>query len=217
MRLGKKFAAVFGAACLTLAGLAGCSGSKEAQESKEEPLGEKVAEATVGGCPVILWENGTLEFTCSEMTINNGGGLALSEGDLQYRIEEIKRVKSGPIKVSGSLGDLFRGARNLSDISDLKNWDVSDVTYMGDVFSYTNISSVDALANWDVSKVENMRSMFTETGIKSVDALAKWDTSNVTFMMWMFVGTNIKSVDDLPNWDLSNLTHSTKQIFSEEW
>ena len=205
--------------CVALAGfgLAGCSGSKGTQESKEEPLGEKVVETTVGGCPITLWENGTLEFTCSEMVIHSGGGLQYSSDDLRYRMEEIKRIKSGPIKVSGTLREFFKSAHNLSDISDLKNWDVSDVTSMDSMLGYTSISNVDALANWDTSKVENMREMFADTKITSVDALANWDTSNVEVMFWMFSGTGVKSPDDLPKkWDLSNLDHSTEQMFSDE-
>lgn len=65
-----------------------------------------------GDCPVQLWSDGTLEFTCSVLDNTSGkgwsGNISDAGGSLNSKYEgNITRVKSGQITVKGPLQGLF--------------------------------------------------------------------------------------------------------------
>ena len=107
------------------------------------------------------------------------------------------------------MGNMFSYCINLTSL-DVSNWDTSNVTDMRSMF-YTcqNLTSVGDLSNWVTSNVTNMRTMFEGCyNLTSVGDLSKWDTSKVVDMYGMF-GTcqNLTSVGDLSKWDTSMVTN----------
>ena len=80
-------------------------------------------------------------------------------------------------------------------------WDVSSVTNMGSMFSYTMFNH--DISNWDVSSVTNMSYMFDGAGFNH--DISNWDVSSVTNMNGIFAGTNFNG--DISSWNVSNVTN----------
>lgn len=66
----------------------------------------------------------------------------------------------------------------------IREWDVSGITDMADIFFGINLLNGD-ISNWDVSSVTTMNSMFMSAKYFDGD-LSKWDVSNVLDMSNMF-------------------------------
>ena len=109
----------------------------------------------------------------------------------------------------------------LTDISDIADWDTSNVTNMCGLFSGAK-SLPDALAirNWDTSNVTDMSYMFSKaTSLVFVD-VSNWNTSNVTNMTCMFqVGESwagngqLREINGLENLDVSKVTDMTCMFY----
>ena len=105
----------------------------------------------------------------------------------------------------------------LSDISELSNWDMSNVEDMGYVFYGDKmLTDISALSAWDVSNVKKTSSMFDGvSSLSDISALASWNTSSLERMTSMFGSTAITNVDaletkqyegkDYVSWDVSNV------------
>ena len=119
-------------------------------------------------------------------------------------------------KVSSMKG-MFDNAHSLS-VSNISEWDVSNVTNMSRLFLHTRYFNED-ISNWDVSNVTDMSSMFTGNEIFNQD-ISNWDTRNVTDMSNMFAGCN-KFNQDISTWNVSKVTNmegmfSGASIFSHD-
>lgn len=68
--------------------------------------------------------------------------------------------------------------------SDIVYWDTSNVTDMGQMFSFASAFNQD-IDSWDTSNVTNMRAMFQSASSFNQD-IGGWDTSSVTNMNIMF-------------------------------
>uniref|UniRef100_UPI003364F523 BspA family leucine-rich repeat surface protein n=1 Tax=Apilactobacillus waqarii TaxID=2851006 RepID=UPI003364F523 len=101
---------------------------------------------------------------------------------------------------------------NLSDISALKNWNVSNVTNMSTLFSGTSLTNLDSISKWDVSNVTDMSSMFNYTKIPDVNGIKDWNTGNVTNMYSMFEHTSLTDLSGLQNWDVSKVTDMSRMF-----
>ena len=84
---------------------------------------------------------------------------------------------------------------------DLNYIDVSQVTYMANLFKNTDFQG--NVSDWDVSSVKDMRGMFY--GCENFNSdLSKWNVSKVRDMMYMFHGCkNFNS--DLSKWNVSKV------------
>ena len=103
--------------------------------------------------------------------------------------EELKDIILERIKTKG----------NKVDLNDI---DVSQITDMSNLFSYTDFNG--DISCWDVSNVTDMCDMFCWCESFNQD-ISTWDVSNVTNMERMFYGC--KSFNkDISNWDVSNVT-----------
>ena len=103
---------------------------------------------------------------------------------------------------------MFLGAASFG--GDISTWDVSSVTGMVSMFSYTRLFNSD-ISKWDVSSVKDMSAMFLDAFSFNVD-ISKWDISNVVNMDYMFM--NAAAFDKLlcaPAWVSS--TASRESMF----
>ena len=95
---------------------------------------------------------------------------------------------------------MFQGT-TVSEIPNINNWDVSNVTNMYGMFAGAFAFNQD-IGNWDVSKVTRMNYMFSQASSFNQD-IGNWDVSNVSTMYYMFSGaTNFNQ--NLGKWKLYN-------------
>ena len=129
------------------------------------------------------------------------GGVTVRAQDLKTRLPEdmfgeiremhpllTPKLTNATIKraVRDYLNGGARKQRVVTKYGEIRNWDVSNVTNMEEMFGDAH-SFNQPLSNWNVSKVTNMGGMFEDA--KSFNQpLNNWNVSNVTFMNRMFNG-----------------------------
>ncbi|MDA8707731.1 BspA family leucine-rich repeat surface protein, partial [Cyclobacteriaceae bacterium] len=79
-----------------------------------------------------------------------------------------------------NMDNLFNQAFDFNQ--DISSWDVSNVTSMSDMFSYTDFNQ--DISSWDVRNVTNMSAMFANTDFNQ--DISFWDVSKVTDMNSVF-------------------------------
>ena len=103
---------------------------------------------------------------------------------------------------------MFAGV-NLTSL-DLRNFNTSNVTNMGDMFSDANLTGLD-LSSFDTSNVTNMSNMFRYlSGIEEVD-LRNFNTCNVRNMSKMFDKCKVNSID-ISGWNISNVENMSEMF-----
>lgn len=123
-------------------------------------------------------------------------------------------------KTSSNLKNIsgaFSGNTNITDLSGLKNWDVSGVTYFDGAFSgAANLTDVSAIADWNTRSLTSASGMFSgATGITNINVLKNWDVSHVTNFSGMFSGlTQVTNFAQLANWDVSSGTNFNSMFSS---
>jgi surface protein len=87
------------------------------------------------------------------------------------------------------MSGMFYNCSGLTSLDSISNWDTSNVTSMGSMFSYcTGLTSLD-LSNWDTSKVTNMFQMFCNC-LGLTEIKMGGDVSKVTNVSGMFYDIN---------------------------
>ena len=122
-------------------------------------------------------------------------------------------TESDVITMNPDSSRLFRRLSALSDISELANWDASNVTSLYTAFSQTtSLTSVSALSGWDTSSVTNLEMVFlADTGLTSLDGLNNWNVSNATSLLGLFYGcTGITDISALIDWNVGNVQNMTQ-------
>ena len=121
----------------------------------------------------------------------------------------IKKVESiGTIVLNASSVYLFYGS-NLTDLTGLAGWKVSNVTNTDAMFQHCrNLTDLTGLAGWDVPSVTKMTRMFANCrSLTDLTALKDWKVSNVTDMSIMFFGcSSLTDATALAYWNVSKVT-----------
>ena len=191
----------------------------------------KITLAKEGGdsnSPVYLGENGVTIKVRDGAEIGDTGEVngvtytVVDEAILRQMVEDGEDVSKVATTRVQNMSKLFLLKNNISDISnwdvsnvtdmfamfstassfnqDISGWDVSKVTDMSEMFDKTSFNQ--PIGNWNVSNVTNMRFMFYKTPFNQ--DISNWNVGNVTNMEWMFVDTNFDQ--DIGDWDVSNVT-----------
>lgn len=149
--------------------------------------------------------------------------LSLAPGKYLTNDEDIKPLVRNYIKIFGYDCDLnWIDTSNVTDMSylfdemrsftgNVSEWDVSNVTDMGNMFGSTNFNG--DLSKWDVSNVTNMDSMF-EFSLFNGD-ISNWDVSNVTDMSYMFMESQFNG--DISKWNVSNVEEMTCMFYKSQF
>lgn len=101
-----------------------------------------------------------------------------------------------------SFVDMFRTCTSLGTITNIDDWDVSNVTTMSFMFNLSGYSG--SIDSWNTSSVTNMQSMFNNADSfnSSIDS---WDVSNVTSFNGMFSNAAIYN-QSMNSWTLNSVS-----------
>ena len=107
-----------------------------------------------------------------------------------------------------SLENMFMGCFSLTDISSLKDWDVSNICSMKGMFNECNsLNDLSPLSGWNVVNVGTMNSMFENCfSLGSVSSLWQWKTFKLSDMGHMFDDCHsMEDIFGLKYWDVGNV------------
>lgn len=146
-------------------------------------------------------ENSTfLEFDCSP----TAGGAARTKPVLQIIKFDISEL---PLTSVRNLFHFFQYVRNFDAI---KDWDVSNITDMTDMFSFCFSAWYFDLSNWNTRSLTNAANMFTQCRDVNSINLSGWNTKRLLYVSNMFSDCKSLISLDLSNWDLSHMpNHNT--------
>ena len=188
--------------------------------------------AGAGGAQWTLYDDGVLVVESGTINRNVTVSLWAAWADDIVHIEFRGPITAGPnlhslfrglvrletiiglehFDVSGVTGNngmhaMFQDTHALRYISDLSEWDTSNVRDTRNMFMRTALETIDGISAWDVSNVLDMRTMFQHApNLTSLD-LSSWNPTNVQAMQFMFANTPaLTSVGDLSNWDTGSAT-----------
>jgi surface protein len=104
-------------------------------------------------------------------------------------------------KNSDELSSAVKGyPGNMKQYGNSSLWDVSKVTDMSYMFSYSKFAG--DISTWDVSNVKDMSRMFHYSQFQG--DISDWDVSNVHNMSQMFYYSQFNG--DISDWDVSKVT-----------
>ena len=146
------------------------------------------------------------DVNMNSMFNDSGGSIVMPDGTV---LTQAPQQALAPITNSNihSLVDeyliLNEQQKNNFRYGRIGTWNVSGVTYMGELFKDKTSFNED-ISNWDVSHVTNMIGMFAKANVFNQN-ISNWDVSNVTDMLYMFHEASSFN-QDISNWDVSNVT-----------
>ena len=103
---------------------------------------------------------------------------------------------------------------DVEDFSDLSKWKTKSLTRLRSTFAFSHAQSMHGVEGWDTSKVTMMDYAFSHMSeLNDISALLDWNTSSVNDMRYaFFFHKNLTSLHGLENWDVSNVD-SFKAMF----
>jgi len=129
-------------------------------------------------------------------------------------LKNINGIKNWNISKVQSLKEVFMDT-SFTDTTPLENWNTSSVTSMEATFAYTKIKNVDGIKKWDVSKVKKFTSCFYYSSLENVKGLKDWNTSSAEDVEEMFMLTEkLRDARDINHWDISKI-NNFKVMFNE--
>ncbi len=105
----------------------------------------------------------------------------------------------------------FRDCTSITTIPNVGNWDVRNVTAMGNMFRGATVFN-GSIGGWGVgtANVVNMSSMFQGAAAFNQN-IGGWDVSSVLFMAEMFEGATVFN-GDIGNWNVLSVTEITSMF-----
>ena len=130
-----------------------------------------------------------------------------------YEFEENSEAKFLYVKLKfnenpKNISHMFRECSSLISISDISNWDTSQVTDMSYLFEKCiSLEYLPDISEWDISNVTDIKCMFKKCyNLKSLPDIGKWNTTNVTNMNYLFYFCNsLKTLPYIGNWNTGNV------------
>ena len=166
---------------------------------------------TLYGSSTVPWYNQRSKIKKVEST----GTIVLDENSLYLfyncsNLTDISGLEHWDVSNVKIMYSMFYGCSSLTDLTALANWNVSNVTSMYSMFyGCSSLTDLTALANWTVSKVTNMGDMFSScSSLTDLTGLSGWNVSNVTDMSHMFWNcSSLTDLTGLKDWNVSNVTN----------
>ena len=153
----------------------------------------------------LVWgtyDESTIKRKTNSLVINNIGEYPTVDG-VDWAL---CNYTGGTMTKLGSFMNSYGTYKEYNSVKFSNNFDTSNVTDMGSMFSdCSGLTSLN-LSSFNTSKVTNMFGMFSGcSGLTTLD-LSNFDTSNVTDMWYMFSDCYSLTTLDLSNFDTSNVT-----------
>ena len=166
-----------------------------------------------------ITDDGTLKLRPWEGDTGTTGSLInYNDAPWYNQASKIKKVEStGNIVLNANSVVLFYNCSNLTDITALASWDVSNVMYISWMFKYcSKLTDISALASWNVFNVTDMNSIFDGcSSLTDLSPLASWNVSKVSKMYSMFRGcSSLTDITALESWDVSKVTDMNNMFSS---
>lgn len=120
-------------------------------------------------------------------------------------------MKDWDVSKVTNMQELFKGKTAFN--GDLSEWDTSSLTTAYQMFYSCPLFNSD-ISNWDVSNVENFQGMFNGNAAFNAD-ISKWNTSKAKTMQGMFKDA-INFNQDISDWDTSNVENFVSQFEGAE-
>ena len=111
-------------------------------------------------------------------------------------------IKDWDVSSVTNMTNLFKDKTTFND--DISAWNVSNVTNMTYIFWKASSFNQD-ISSWDVSKIIDMKYMFASATSFNQD-ISSWDLSSVTSTFYMF-GYATSFNQDISSWDVSKVTN----------
>ena len=130
-------------------------------------------------------------------------------------LTDISGLTSWKVSNGTDMELMFHNCSSLTDLTPLAHWTVAKVTYMNQMFSgCSSLTNLTPLASWDVSNVKGMNNMFGGcSSLNDLTALEHWNVYNVTDMSYMFYRcSSLTALTELAGWDVSNVTDMTQMF-----
>jgi surface protein len=196
-----------------------------------DDLGTVVKTGTAGTATVqytdksvLIVKAGTFSWNELETTVNSmlgsGGNQNIkrahfeagskatgASGPLAYPFKESKSLEAvtGTLDTTGTtaLNEMFRGCTNLTDISGLASWDVSNVVGFDEMFtSCHSLSDLTPLSGWDTSSGTGFSCMFEScTSLTDLTPLSGFKIIGNAGLQYMFsYCSSLETLDGLDGW-----------------
>ena len=188
---------------------------KAIQKSDTEPSDDIKARSTNIASskdePIYAWfeeDTGTIKYWTKSKKIKLGESSRLIFNDM-YNLTDISDIADWDASKADDFSEMFGYCGSLTDISALSNWDTSYVISMEDMFKGTAITNVDDLKNWSLNRATNISGMFEFCeNLTDISALSNWDTSKITNITYIFYGcSSLTDISALSNWDTSKFEY----------
>lgn len=130
--------------------------------------------------------------------------------------------KNGIHTPGANLAWMFGSNDQLTDISGLSHFDVSNAVSLQNIFNGDSaLTDFSPIAHWNVKNVTRLVGAFQNTGVTDLTPFANWDVSHVTDMGHIYQDNNgltqiadgpfsyeykLTSLHGLENWNVSNVT-----------
>ena len=181
------------------------------KQSLTEPIEQKkqaenIVSTQDSPYPIYMWyEEGTI-YWWSESPHPKLNKDASYMFTYMKELSDISSVKEFDLSNTIDISYMFTKTESLDSVLALKNWDTSNIISMKEVFSNSQLNDLAPLKNWDTSKVQNMEQIFYGNNLTSLNGLENWNTSNLLDLSSSFAGMNtLTSIEALKNWDTKNV------------
>jgi len=177
---------------------------------------KNIASVSNSQTPIYIWfdeRNGTIYYytEADKIYLNNISSYffaGLSE------LKDIADVYDWDSSRTTDIGTMFRNDSSITSLEPLRNWDVSNVKSLGNVWSggtfqgMQSVNDLSPLENWDVSNVEFLGFTFCGVSATNLDALSGWNISKVKQLWYTFCSNQtISNLDGISDWDTSNVVN----------
>jgi len=131
-------------------------------------------------------------------------------GEPAIYLSEITEIKDFDISNVTDMSYLFSNCTLLKTIPDISNWDTTNVVNISNLFYHcTNLTLIPDISKWKTENIKNMSYMFYDCKeLTSLPDISTLDTKNVTDMRGIFCNcSSLKSLPDISKWNTENVTN----------
>ena len=184
---------------------------------KEGLTSENIVSSSTSELPIYMWTEGTTLYWYSldpTPTLNDRASDMLNNF---ADLTDISGITNWDISNSTSMGAFFKNCSQLSNFTPITNWDVSNIKSLSSVFyGCTSLTNLDFLENWNTQNVIRTFYMFLDcTNLEDISGISNFDMSNVTDVTSMFQGcSKLQNIDSVSNWDMSNVENFSQMFRS---